>query len=75
MYRLVVLLSALLVPVAAAAQTVAIAQISGVVTDESGAALPGVEVEATQTATGLSRFVITGDARRLRPRQPADRAL
>ena len=49
------------VPVAAAAQTVAIAQISGVVTDESGAALPGVEVEATQTATGLSRFVITGD--------------
>ncbi|PYQ94112.1 MAG: hypothetical protein DMF97_18940, partial [Acidobacteria bacterium] len=44
------------------AQTVAIAQISGVVTDESGAALPGVEVQVTQTATGATRFVVT-DAR------------
>jgi hypothetical protein len=34
------------------AQTVAIAQISGVVSDESNAALPGVEVQVTQTATG-----------------------
>jgi hypothetical protein len=41
------------------AQTVAIAQISGVVTDESGAALPGVEVQVTQTATGATRFVVT----------------
>jgi hypothetical protein len=61
MHRLVALLLALAVPALAAAQTVAIAQISGVVTDESGAALPGVEVEVTQTATGLTRFVITGD--------------
>ena len=51
---------ALALPASSAAQTVAIAQISGVVTDESGAALPGVEVVATQTSTGLTRFVITG---------------
>jgi Carboxypeptidase regulatory-like domain len=44
------------------AQTVAIAQISGVVTDASGAALPGAEVQMIQTATGASRFVVT-DAR------------
>src|SRR5262245_58919519 len=44
-----------------AAQTVAIAQISGVVTDESGAALPGVEVQLTQTATAATRFVITDE--------------
>jgi len=31
------------------------AQISGVVRDPSGAVLPGVEVIATQTATGVSR--------------------
>jgi hypothetical protein len=43
------------------AQTVAIAQASGVVTDESGGALPGVEVQVTQTATGATRFVVTGD--------------
>jgi hypothetical protein len=43
------------------AQTVAIAQISGVVSDESGGALPGVEVQVTQTATGAVRFVVTDD--------------
>ncbi len=43
------------------AQTVAIAQISGVVTDESGLALPGVEVQVTQTATGATRFVVTDE--------------
>src|SRR5438093_4269987 len=42
-------------------QTVAIAQISGVVTDESGAALPGVDVQVTQTATGATRFVVTDE--------------
>src|SRR5262245_33636344 len=46
---------------AGSAQTVAIAQITGVVSDESGAALPGVEVAVTQVATGASRFVITDD--------------
>ena len=49
------------VPGIARAQTVAIAQVSGVVTDESGAALPGVQVEVTQIATGLTRFTTTGD--------------
>ena len=52
---LVVLLSAV-----GHAQTVAIAQISGVVTDESGAALPGAEVTVTHVTTGATRFVTTG---------------
>ena len=60
MSRFLVLVLALALPVSSAAQTVAIAQISGVVTDESGGTLPGVEVVATQTSTGLTRFVITG---------------
>ena len=42
------------------AQTVAVAQMSGVVTDESGGALPGAQVQVTQTTTGAVRFVITG---------------
>ncbi|PYS44247.1 MAG: hypothetical protein DMG13_34125 [Acidobacteria bacterium] len=33
----------------------ATAQISGAVQDQSGAVLPGVEVTATQTDTGISR--------------------
>ena len=41
------------------AQTVAVAQISGVITDESGGALPGAQVQVTQTTTGAVRFVIT----------------
>src|SRR5580765_2014932 len=49
----------MLVARAGHAQTVAIAQISGVVNDESGGALPGVEVQVTQTATGATRFVVT----------------
>jgi len=51
----------LAMPVASSAQTVAIAQVSGVVLDESGAALPGAEVQVTQTATGLTRFAIAGE--------------
>ena len=42
------------------AQTVAVAQLSGTVLDESGGALPGVEVTVTQTETGMTRFAITG---------------
>src|SRR5262245_2683185 len=38
------------------------AQISGTVTDPSGARLPGAEVIATQTATGVTRNVITNEA-------------
>lgn len=60
MPRLLVLLMTLLLPIHADGQTVAIAQISGVVSDESGAALPGVDVIVTQTSTGLTRAVVTG---------------
>src|SRR5207247_11229945 len=35
------------------------AQLSGTVRDQSGAVLPGVDVKATQTATGLERSVLT----------------
>src|SRR5262245_66695574 len=35
------------------------AQISGVVRDQSGAVLPGVEVTATQTETGVSRSTLS----------------
>jgi carboxypeptidase family protein len=52
---------AVLIAPAGYAQTVAIAQISGIVSDESGGALPGVEVQVTQTATGATRFAITGE--------------
>ncbi|HYR84365.1 MAG TPA: TonB-dependent receptor [Terriglobia bacterium] len=37
------------------------AQINGTVTDATGAILPGVEVTATQTATGLARSVVTNE--------------
>ena len=37
------------------------AEVSGTVKDQSGAALPGVEVTATQTATGLTRTTITNE--------------
>src|SRR4051812_30543644 len=44
------------------AQTVSTASIGGRVTDESGAALPGVTVTAVQTATGLTRTATTDSA-------------
>ena len=37
------------------------AQINGAVTDQSGAILPGVEVTATQTDTGLARSAVTNE--------------
>src|SRR5215472_5609787 len=37
------------------------AQLSGTVKDQSGAVLPGVEVTATQTATGAKRSVVTNE--------------
>src|SRR5881628_423969 len=37
------------------------AQISGTVRDQSGAVLPGVDVTATQTGTGLARSVVTNE--------------
>src|SRR5262245_15818370 len=39
----------------------ATAQISGTVTDQSGARLPGAEVTATQTETGLVRMVVSNE--------------
>ncbi len=37
------------------------AQISGTVKDQSGAVLPGVEVTATQTGTGIARNAVTNE--------------
>src|SRR5215467_5956937 len=39
----------------------ATAQISGFVRDQSGAVLPGVEVTATQTDTGIRRSTVTNE--------------
>src|SRR2546427_13294464 len=39
----------------------ATAQINGTVKDQTGALLPGVQVAATQTATGLARSVVTDE--------------
>src|SRR5688572_23546496 len=39
----------------------ATAQISGSVSDQSGAVLPGVEVTATQTETGITRNTVTNE--------------
>ena len=39
----------------------ATAQISGTVRDQSGAVLPGVEVTATQTDTGVARTIVTNE--------------
>src|SRR5262249_60456920 len=42
------------------AQAVSGSQISGVVKDSSGAAIPGAEVTVTKTDTGMLRTVFTG---------------
>src|SRR5678816_685736 len=39
----------------------ATAEISGNVSDQSGAVLPGVVIKATQTATGATRSVLSGE--------------
>src|SRR5438105_694173 len=44
------------------ARAQATAQISGIVRDQSGAVLPGVELTATQTDTGISRSGVTNEA-------------
>src|SRR3954452_24168491 len=49
-----------LLPLGAAAQTVAVAQLSGTVLDDSGGALPGVDVTVTQTNTGMTRTAVSG---------------
>src|SRR5579871_2521609 len=40
----------------------AVSQISGTVTDPSGAVVPGVEVTATQTDTGIKRTAMTNES-------------
>src|SRR6266480_4335221 len=37
------------------------AQITGTVKDQSGAVLPGVEITATQTDTGIARTAVTNE--------------
>src|SRR5438132_135610 len=63
MKRVFFLLSATLLcaltPVTGWAQ--ATAQISGAVRDQSGAVLPGVEISATQTNTGVKRTAVTNE--------------
>jgi Carboxypeptidase regulatory-like domain len=44
-----------------AAQTASTAQMSGTVTDPSGAVLPGAEISATQTDTGVVRSAISNE--------------
>jgi hypothetical protein len=64
MKRIFVALSITLVGVAVTCASVwaqATAQISGTVKDQSGAVLPGVEVTATQTDTGISRSTVTNE--------------
>jgi hypothetical protein len=60
-FGVVVLGFSLLLPSAASAQ-LSTAQISGRVTDESGAVLPGVTVTVVQTDTGQTRTVTTDPA-------------
>ena len=57
------------VPIAARAQ--ATGSIAGVITDQSGAVMPGVTVDATNTATGLVRTAVTGARRLLHDAAPA----
>ena len=56
---MVVVLSALLLAADVMAQGGSTAQISGTVRDESGGVLPGADVTATQTETGVTRSVVT----------------
>src|SRR5688572_22761888 len=65
MNRLTLRISAFLVLVFLLSATLSAqstAQINGSVRDQSAAVLPGVEVTATQTATGARRQVITDEA-------------
>ena len=56
---LLLTMAALMVPVAAFAQSSG-GSLLGIVADETGAALPGVSVTATNPATGFNRTTVTG---------------
>jgi hypothetical protein len=60
MIRLLSLTLALSLALPAVAYAQAVGTITGVVTDPSGASVPGVTVEVTNTATGLTRTAVTG---------------
>src|SRR5579864_7514503 len=45
----------------ARAQSVNVAQVTGVIRDATGAAIPGVTITITKTDTGLERTVISGE--------------
>src|SRR5271170_2562422 len=63
LFLFIVALAALVfVPGALYAQTNISGDIAGMVTDPSGAAVPGATVTATDTATGAVKVVTTGDA-------------
>src|SRR5918993_6012718 len=53
---------AMMLMTATSASAQATAELNGRVTDESGAVLPGVTVTATQTDTGFTRTVVTGES-------------
>ena len=58
---IVLLLVSSLACAAGSPQAQGTAQINGIVKDPSGAVLPGVEVTATQTATGISRQAVSDE--------------
>jgi len=60
-YSVVAVLAIALMSAPAFAQTVAVAQLSGTVLDESGGTLPGVDVTVVQTDTGMTRSVVTNE--------------
>ena len=51
------------------------AQINGTVKDQTGAVLPGVEITATQTETGISRSVVSDEAWSLHSAESCRRTL
>jgi hypothetical protein len=55
-----VVLLAVVATSTARAQSVSSAQVSGVVRDASGGALPGADVTITKVDTGAARSVVTG---------------
>ena len=60
--RIAVMATVTLLAASALARAQATAELSGRVTDESGAVLPGVTVTATQSDTAVSRTVVTDDS-------------
>lgn len=55
-------LTALVITVAAHAQTQTTGSITGFIKDQSGAVIPGVEVKAVQEGTALTRSILSGDS-------------